>query len=417
MRILFIAHRIPYPPNKGEKIRAFHLIRHLADHHQVHLACLVDEPEDWQHIETLKQHCQTVDAVYRGHIASRAHSLLALISGKSLSVAGFYCARLQRLIDERLNTEKFHLIFVFSCAMAEYTRGQLDVPKVIDFVDVDSEKWRMFAEYHRFPWSWIYRLEANRLADYEGEAAGESECVFVVSKTEAALLEGRVRNCRVDVVSNGVDLHYFQPEANGEPHSPVIVFTGVMDYFPNVDAVTYFCHEIFPLVREVVPESEFLIVGRNPVRTVQELGQQPHVTVTGAIEDVRPYLSRAAVSVAPFRIARGVQNKILEAMAMGVPVVGTPLAFQAMPGNEVDFMRHASTPIQFAEHIVSFLHNAELRRRCSLQARAYVERNFRWEDHTSHLESLLLELLKRVIRCDSEIPKPKTSDSKSMRAK
>lgn len=392
MKILFLVHRIPYPPNKGEKIRAFHQIRQLSQKHTVHLACLVDEQEDLQHLKTLEKCCASVDVVYRDKTLSRLLAVLALFTNRPLSVASFYSRKLAKRVAQRLSSERFDSIFVFSSVMAEYVRHVSGIPRVMDFVDVDSAKWQMYADSHSFPFSWVYRLEAGRLARYEEEVARVFEHSLFVSDKEAFLFQQRVDNRPISVIPNGVDLNYFVP--NSTRHlGPALVFTGAMDYFPNIDAMRFFCSEIFPLVREVLPEARFYIVGRNPTRRVRELERQPQVIVTGSVPDVRPYLAKVMVAVAPFRIARGVQNKVLEAMAMGLPVVGTSIAFQGIQATRADGIRIADDPQKFAQEVLSFLEDPGLRRQCSLQARHYVQRCHQWRDHGVRLESVLQETI------------------------
>lgn len=391
MNILYLCHRIPYPPDKGDKIRSFHQIRELSKRHTVHLACLVDDPADLKHVAALKKYCASVEAVYRNKVAARGLALLALFTGRSLSVAAFYSKELKRRIDEKIRTERLDRIFVFCSSMGGYIADISHLPKVIDFVDVDSEKWRRYAEFHPFPISWIYRQEAGRLARYEAEMARRFDRSIFVSEKEADLFRQQVSDCSISVIPNGVDLEYFRPGVKKASGDRVIVFTGAMDYFPNVDAVRYFCAEVLPRIREAFPGVLFYIVGRNPVSSVKELGVPGRVIVTGTVPDVRPYLAKAAVAVAPFRIARGIQNKILEAMAMGVPVVGTATAFQAFEEKEGVGLRFADDPEAFAQEVILLLRDPALRARLGLQARSFVERLYRWQDHGERLGSLLQE--------------------------
>ncbi len=394
MNILYLTHRIPYPPNKGDKIRAFHQLQHLAQKHRVHLACLVDNPNDLPHVKDLDKYCASVEAVYRGSAGARLHILTALSTGTPLSVAAFYSRELQRRIEQRLRSEAIDRIFVFSAAMAEYVRDVTGIPKVIDFVDADSEKWRLYAGYRPFPLSWVYRLEAKRLARYEAEVARVFDHVLFISEAEAQVLHRPTDNLPITTIPNGVDLDYFSPNEEGQlPVSePTIVFTGEMNYFPNVDAVRYFCQAIFPLVRRVVPQARLYIVGRHPTRQVKALDDGQHVIVTGAVPDVRPYLAAARLAVAPFRIARGIQNKVLEAMAMGLPVVGTSIAFRGLQATAADGIRSVDEPGAFAQAVVTLLQDDLGRRRCAYHARQFVSRHHRWQDHGARLEALLCEL-------------------------
>jgi sugar transferase (PEP-CTERM/EpsH1 system associated) len=393
MNILYICHRLPYPPNKGEKIRAFYQLRYLATRHTIHLACLVDEAEDLQYVGALQQYCASIDMVYRPKIAAKLLALRALCTDQPLSVASFYSSALARKIRQRLAVEQIDRIVVFSSAMTVYVQQISGIPKIMDFVDADSEKWRLFADYHPFILSWVYRLEARRLARHEVEVARTFDHTIFVTDREAHMLQKHVSDRPISIIPNGVDLEYFTPPTDRRPvtEPPALVFTGMMDYFPNVDAMDYFCREIFPGVREAVPAVRLYIVGRNPTPQIRQLSHQPNVIVTGAVPDVRPYLARARVAVAPLRIARGVQNKILEAMAMGLPVVGTPAALQGTWATPADGVRMAESPYAFTHELVTLLKEHALQRQCALQARRYVQEHHQWDIHNARLEALLRE--------------------------
>jgi sugar transferase (PEP-CTERM/EpsH1 system associated) len=268
---------------------------------------------------------------------------------------------------------------------------------IIDFIDVDSEKWRTYGELSSFPLSAIYRREAKTLRRYEGKLIGAFDHCVVTTEVEAEALRRHERENSISVVSNGVDLEYFKSASSDVSHNRRnIVFTGVMDYFPNVDAVRYFCESIFPRVRDAVPGGRFYIVGRNPTRQVRKLARQSGVVVTGTVPDVRPYFMQAAVGVAPFRLARGVQNKVLEAMAMGLPVVGTSETFKGIMATEADGIRIADDPRSFAKAVIALLKsNPDTRRRLAKQTRSYVERNHRWEDQGEKLDRILLGVIER----------------------
>jgi sugar transferase (PEP-CTERM/EpsH1 system associated) len=396
MKILYLAHRLPYPPNKGEKIRSFHQIQQLAKRHTIHLCSFVDDPDDLPYVPELRKHCASVEIVYRSNTSSLLLGAAAFVKRHPLSVSLFYRKAFAKKILEKLATERFDCLFVSSSSMAQYSRLASDLPKIIDFIDVDCEKWRLYAQYHSFPLSMIYRLEAERLASYEEQTAYIFDHCILVSEEERRLLQERVNGRRVSVISNGVDLEYFAPYGFDFPRvsHPSIVFTGAMDYFPNVDAVRYFCQEVFPLVRQSAPKAQFYVVGRNPTREVKALKNHPNVIVTGTVPDIRPYLARATVSVAPLRIARGVQNKVLESMAIGVPVVGTMESFKGIAATDRDGIRMANDPRSFAQYVLAFL-RSDMASRCQIarQARRYVERHHRWE----HQGALLQRVLEEVI--------------------
>jgi sugar transferase (PEP-CTERM/EpsH1 system associated) len=396
VNIFYLAHRLPYPPNKGEKIRTFHQIQQLARNNTVHLCSFVDDPGDLPHSEALKKYCASVSVVYRNKALTPLLAASALLKRQPLSVALFACKPFKRKVLQKLTAEEFDCIMVSSSSMAQYASFVSAIPKIIDFIDVDSEKWHLYAQHYSFPLSFIYALEAKRLARYEENIARVFDHCVLISEEERQLFREQVKDRPVSVISNGVDLEYFSRPRSSVLHDapPIIVFTGMMDYFPNVDAVRYFCSEIFPLAYRTVPEVKFYIVGRNPTRQVRELGSQPNVVVTGTVPDVRPYLTQATVAVAPFRLARGVQNKVLEAMAMGLPVIGTTEAFKGIAATEDDGIRIAKDPFSFAQHIIKFFQDSKtLRQQTGQQARRYVEQHHRWQDQGARLERLLEEVV------------------------
>ena len=392
MRILYLCHKTPYPPDKGEKIRAYHQIVHLARRHEVHLVTFGEHPFEPANVEALRRICATVEVIERPRAAVPRAALRALLSGRSLSVAAYESAEFRNSVKARFNESRPDVVFVYTAVMAPHAEG-LAGPRLVDFVDVDSEKWRLYGTWMRPPMSVVYAIEGKRVAAFEERIAATFERSVLISDAEARLLEARVPGLRVSVISNGVDLDYYRPTGRGDGHAgsptPRAVFVGMMDYFPNCDAATHFSKEILPRIRAEQPDFEFHIVGRQPTAGIRALGRHPGVTVTGAVPDVRPHLAEAMIAVAPFRIARGIQNKVLEAMACGLPVVGTRLAFQGIPAGDKDGVRAADDPESFARCVLDLTRDPSLRAACGAAARAYVERHHRWEDVGAILEGAL----------------------------
>jgi polysaccharide biosynthesis protein PslH len=338
-RLLFLAHRIPYPPEKGEKIRAWHQLAHLARRFTVDLACLVDDPADLAHLPFLRSVCAHVEApLVASRAGAAARALLGARPGQPLSLSWFGHAGLRAHVDAGLREGRWDAAFVYSSAMAPYLMGSAArgvTPRVLDLVDVDSEKWAAYAVQARPPMRWVWAREARTLLAFERRAVMEFDRAIFVSAEEmrhfAALAPETAP--RLDHVDNGVDLTRFDPAVPRENPfggAPALVFTGTMNYRPNVEAVTWFADAVLPRLAARATPPEFWIVGANPAPAVQALAERPGVRVTGTVADVRPYLAHAAVAVAPLKIARGIQNKVLEAMAMARPVVATPQAFEGV---------------------------------------------------------------------------------------
>ena len=339
--ILFLAHRIPYPPTKGDKIRSWHLLAGLAERCTVHLGAFVDDPADWAHVDALRAVCGELSLWPISRRAALLRSLRGLVTGDPLTT-GFY--RHRGLRDWALALaagRRLDAVFVYSSSMAQYAAGlalPAGAPRVIDLCDVDSDKWRQFATSHAAPARWVYAREARLLEGCERQAALDFDAALVSAEPEAVLLRRIVPDAtaRIRVLANGVDSSFFDPSGTWPNPFPAgtrpVVFTGAMDYFANIDAVRWFAEAAFPAVRAVVPDALFAIVGSNPAPQVEALARRGAILVTGRVPDVRPYLAHASAVVAPLRIARGVQNKVLEAMAMSRPVVATSNAVQGIPG-------------------------------------------------------------------------------------
>ncbi len=345
-RLLFLAHRIPFPPEKGEKIRAWHMLDHLSRRFEVELGCLVDDPADLRHLPFLRSRFAHVEAPeLGGRRQAAARALLRARPGLPLSLGWFHDARLARWVREGLAARRWDAAFAYSSAMAPYLMGPgaAALPRrVLDLVDVDSAKWDAYAADARFPMRQVWSREARTLLAFERRAVMEFDAAIFVSAEEAGHFTALAPECagRVGAVENGVDLARFDPgSAHPSPFGavPALVFTGTMDYRPNVEAVTWFAAEVMPRLAALPTPPEFWIVGASPSPAVRALASG-RVRVTGPVPDIRPFIAHAAVAVAPLFIARGIQNKVLEAMAMARPVLATPQAFEgvrAVPGRDL----------------------------------------------------------------------------------
>jgi sugar transferase (PEP-CTERM/EpsH1 system associated) len=390
--LLFLCHRIPYPPDKGERIRAWHVLKHLARTHRVHLGALADDPADSAHLDELRRLCFRVGSFPVRQSLQKLRALAALADGRPLTAAFFYSPALARWVASTFERYPIDRLYVFSSAMVRYAIDRRAAMRVLDLVDIDSEKWRAYARYHRWPVDALYRREAERLLALERQAVLDFDATLFVSEAEARCFLSLAPECegRVGWLENGVDLERFSPEPSfASPYaegSANVVFIGRMDYWPNVDAVVWFAEEVVPLLRKAWPAVRFHIVGAAPTRRVLRLHQPPGIFVTGRVADVRPFLAHAEVAVAPLRVARGLQNKVLEAMAMARPVVATPAAFEglrAVPGRDLLL---CTTAEEMASRICEVLagRHSEL----GAAARLAVERHHDWSRNLQHLDSL-----------------------------
>jgi sugar transferase (PEP-CTERM/EpsH1 system associated) len=392
MKILFLAHRIPYPPDKGEKIRAFHELKFLGARHTVDLYCFADSEAEASQQGSLRDYCRRIYVEARSQTKIVAGAARSFFRREPLSCGCFYSHSFQAEVQRALATETYDVVFVYCSSMAQYVPWPLAVPVVADFVDIDSAKWSQYAKRSRPPLSWVYEREAETLAAYEEKWARVSSSTIVTTRQEAALLCGEGIP-PVEVVSNGVEIPATRLDplpAEIQALQPYVLFVGTMDYLPNIDAVEYFVRDIFARIRTRHSELNFVIAGRNPARRVRKLGSKPGVVVTGAIPDVDVYLAGCAAVVAPFRIAQGIQNKVLEALAAGKPIVSTPGPAVAIAARHGETLLVAENAEDFANAVVALLEDPALYCRFS-NGPEFVRKNFSWHENLNHLEQLLLQ--------------------------
>jgi sugar transferase (PEP-CTERM/EpsH1 system associated) len=388
MRIFFVCQRVPFPPDRGDKIATFNEIRHLSKQHEVHVFCLGDGAADLDNIPALHAHAKSVTAAAVSGLGSKLRSLKALLAGQPLSVAAFNVAELHQSIISKFDELRPDLIIVYSCNVAQYAEHFAGVPRIMQFHDLDSLKWAQYAEHSRFPLKWIYRIEAKRLLAYEGRIARRFAHSLVCTAAETHDFERLFPRIAVSLVGNGVDLDYFR--SAGEAKRPgSIVFTGVMDYFPNIDAVLWFCDEILPVVQAQIPDATLTICGNRPTAAVRRLARRRGVAVTGWVPDTRPYLDAAEVFVAPLRLARGIQNKLLEALAMGLPCVASTAAWNGTVVPKGAGILVTDDSGEFAAQVVRLLRDDTLRAEMAGKARAVVESNYRWDRQMASLDRVI----------------------------
>jgi len=391
--LLYLVHRLPYPPTKGDKVRSHHLLLHLAKRYRVFLGTFVDDPADLPYVEEARSLCAEAHVESIDRVSRRWRGLGALLSGESVALPYFRSAALADWVREVVERERIERAIAFSSPMAQYLVDRPDIRSIVDFVDLDSAKWADYAARRPWPMSALYALEARRLSAFERRVAGRVHASVFVTAEEAALLRAAVPHCadRIVAIENGVNGDYYSPAGEFaspfEPGEHAIVFTGAMDYWPNIDAVTWFAREVLPRVRQRDASARFYIVGMNPDRSVRAL-QDGGVRVTGRVPDVRPYLRHAQAVVAPLRVARGIQNKVLEAMAMARPTVvtsGVARALSARPGIEFEV---ADETADFADRVVALMDHAA-GEAMGRRARARVETDYIWSANLAGFDALL----------------------------
>jgi sugar transferase (PEP-CTERM/EpsH1 system associated) len=387
--VLFLTHRVPYPPDKGDRIRTFHLLRELGRSCAVHLARLADEPVGDGVVEVLGRHAERVAVVPLGGWRRWGRALAALAGGRTVTEGAFDSPALRAVLRDWARTTRYHATLSSSSALVAYQRlpELRDVPAVVDLIDVDSQKWFDYAAAGRFPRAWLHRLEGRRLRRLEAGLAGWARAVTVVTPAEADLYRRFAPAAPVHAVANGVDLDYFRPAE--EAAEPGCVFVGTLDYRPNVDAACWFCEAAWPEVRRRRPDARFYLVGHRPAPAVRALASLPGVEVVGAVPDVRPLVARAAVAVAPLRLARGVQNKVLEALAMARATVASPATLAGLRGAATPGVVMATTPAEWCDAVLRLFRDEGLRRQLGAAGRRYVEEAHCWERCLAPFRELL----------------------------
>jgi sugar transferase (PEP-CTERM/EpsH1 system associated) len=397
--LLMIVHRVPYPPDKGDKIRSFNELKFLVDQGwRIHLCALVDDPADFQHAAELKKLCASVTLEPISPKLQKIKSVTAPLMGLPMSARYFYNKKLQQRVNAVLSEQPITALLCFCSPMAEYLRRasvtrSRQISYVMDLVDVDSDKWEQYAERHSVPMKWVYRMEGKLLHTYERQVTEWFDAVILVSDAEADVFRRRVGlPHKIHGVGNGVDLNYFTPSAEKKSNRNLrISFCGAMSYMPNIEAVTWFAHEVLPRIREALGEVEFWIVGGGAGEEVRALEKLPGVRVTGRVDDVRPFVWDSDLAVAPIRIARGIQNKVLEAMALGVAALVTPQAFEGLEAEAGrDLVVVPAESEAFAKAAIELLRDPERRQSIAGSARKMVEEKYSWEGRLQVLETLLL---------------------------
>lgn len=390
LRVLYVSHCLPHPPDKGDRIRAYHQIRALSRRHRVHLLALSDDPSP--RFGALAEMCEHVEVFPFSRAGGKARSLLGTLGKRPLTLAFFHSRALKARIAALAAERRFDVAVAYSSGVAPYVEMLPDTHRVLDMVDVDSAKWAQYARFAPMLKRPIYALEARRLRAYEAEVSRRFDRVVLATANEQAQLLAFAPDARVTTIPNGVDFDFFRPFDLPKSKHPTLVFTGQMDYFANVDGIVHFARAVMPRLRARLPELELLVVGRSPSADVRALGELPGVHVTGAVGDVRPFLARAWGFVAPLRIAQGVQNKVLEAMASELPVVATDRVLAGLAEGRFragEDLLAADDDDEMEEAVFTLATDAGLRARLAASARRRLDAAYDWEDNLRRFEQLL----------------------------
>ena len=395
MRVLFLTHRLPYAPDRGDRIRAFHMLRVLSGQADVHVLSLVHDPAEAARADSMRRLARAVTTVPTSRVRSYPAGARAVLVRRPLTHAFLDSPLMSAAIERILRREGTDVVLAYCSGMARFALEPplSSLPFVLDMVDVDSRKWSALSLHARAPKRWVYKHEAACLEQFEAVASHRARATLVVNERERDALAQIAPGADIRVVGNGIDVEYFRPQNEPDRHA-CVVFCGVMNYEPNAEGALWLIHEVWPLVRTAVPGARLMIVGSDPRRDVRAAGEaDASVTVTGRVPDVRPYLWRSAVAVAPLRTARGVQNKVLEATAAGLPSVVTPAVFDGLPREVRETCRIAGDSASFASALVEML-SMPAAERNALVAGATVE-HLTWDRQLAPLVPILEEASRR----------------------
>lgn len=388
MKILYVCHRFPFPPARGGKIRPFNMIKHLSRRHEVVVASMARSPEEAEAGRGLSKHCHDYIMAQVTPAAAWARMIARLPTREPSSMGYFRSPDLARRIGERLKRDRFDLIFVHCSSVAPYVGAVSKVPKILDFGDMDSQKWLEYRRFKPFPLSLGYWLEGRKMEAAEKALARNFDLCTCTTRAELETLRQFNVPTKTDWFPNGVDAEFFAP-IDAPYDADAISFVGRMDYFPNQQAMMFFSKEVLPLIREKRPSATLAIIGAEPSAEIRLLARRDGITVTGTVPDVRDHVRRSAVSVAPLSIARGTQNKIIECMALGVPVVTSPEAsggVDAIPGEHL-FVAHS--PSDYAEKVLTLMTDRAARQRLAKAGRARVQTHHSWPNSMAKLDSII----------------------------
>jgi len=394
--LLFISHRLLFPPDKGERIRGWALLRHLSATYDIHLGCLDDAPATPEALAALGEHCVEIATFATSKRRQELHALLRARPGRPLMLDYYHHAGLQRWVDGVVAGNRIKILYIYSAAMAPYVLKYDRPGRILDMQDIDSEKWTSYAARAPWPMRLVWAREGRTLLAFERAAARACDATLLVTEKEARRFRELAPESadKIDWLEHGVDADGFAPGQDfpnpyaGLPgEGPDLAFTGNMDYWPNADAMLWFTQAVLPELRRHRPGLRLHIVGANPGADIQGLARQPGVYVTGRVADVRPYLAHAALVVAPLGIARGIQNKVLEAMAMGRPVVASPGAFEgirAEPGRDLLVADGAEATVRCVLEVLEGRHAG-----MGAAARALIEAHYSWQSALTRLDHIL----------------------------
>jgi len=391
MKILYLSLRFPYPPHSGDKIRTYNVLRKLSERHSVYFISFTQSSQEENSIKQLAKFCNHIETVSFSKLRAYGNCILYSTFSEPFQVNYWYSGEMQKKVDRVLEKNDFDLIHVQFFRMAQYVTKCKNIPKLLDSCDSYALNLSRRAKLdHSLSWP-LLMVETSRVKTYEVEIARHFKSVTMVSPLDMDCLHSIDNSLPLSVVPMGVDLEYYQPES--KEYGPNLLFTGTIKYFPNKDAIIYFYNEIFPIIKKAVPDVKFYVVGNLPPKKIKNLEAGGDVIVTGRVEDVRPYFDKSAVFVCPLRSGSGMQTKILESMAMGVPVVTSSMGVQALEASLGRDIIVSDKPEEFAQSVINLLKDKQLRQSISHNGRKLVEEKYGWSSIVQGFERIYSKMV------------------------
>ena len=397
MRILFLTTKFPYPPDSGAKIRDFNLIKEISKEHDISLVSFIKDEGEKKNLEFLRPYCKSIEVVReRGKTSLLAGIFVSIFTEKPFTIAKFYSSVMKQKIRAALKNNEIELIHCSHLHMAQYVEDIKDIPKILDEHNIEFFLIKRYLKEQKnlIKKIFVFFLQYLKLARYESNVARKFNHCFVVSDVDKKSLESIAPRISLSVIPNGVDVDRYKPQ-QGNTQSNSLVFTAVMDWFPNEDAILYFYDKVWPLIKKEIRDVRVSIVGKNPSNKILSLSrQEANIEVTGYVEDVRPYIARSSVYIVPLRIGGGSRLKILEAMAMGKTVVSTSIGCEGLNVADNENILIADSPEDFAVKAIIALKDSELRKKIENNARKLVVGQYSWDIICEKVNSVYKETAK-----------------------
>jgi len=394
MRILALSPRFPYPPHKGDQLTVLNLLKFFSQNHEIDLYTFVENPEELDYLSEVEPYCRRIDTVILDSKKAKRRCWRALPTSTPLQVAYYDVKEMWDKVRQAMAQETYDLAYVHYIRMAPYMLYEDRLPRILGMQLSFGMNSRRLARHARtLKDKLLHRVEAFKMSRKEWWYASRYDIALLISDHDRRYVTryGLTDNIRIN--PHGVDTGFFSPDPSVEIDPKRIVMTGNMQYPPNVDAVLFFAEEILPIIRQEEPQAHFYAVGRDPTPLLTRLNERPNVTITGAVDDIRPYIRSAMVAVDSLRIGAGLQNKVLEALSSGTPVVMTAMANEGIRATEDEMCSIADTPEEFAQAVLQIMRDPALHRRLSQAARNFILAEWTWEKHFKDLEGWMEELV------------------------